>query len=113
MEGNAAFVQGMYFLLTGLWPLASIDTFQMVTGSKTDIWLVRTVGALVAVIGGVLLFTYFQETITTPIILLGIGSALALLIIDVVYVTKDIIEPIYLLDAIVEAALIIWWLIDI
>src|SRR5438270_11614006 len=40
-------VQGVYYLLTGVWPLVSIDTFQMVTGPKTDLWLVQTVGALI------------------------------------------------------------------
>jgi len=29
-------IQGVYYLLTGLWPLVSIETFQMVTGPKTD-----------------------------------------------------------------------------
>lgn len=44
-------VQGIYFLLTGLWPLVSIESFQWVTGPKTDLWLVYCVGCLVAVIG--------------------------------------------------------------
>ena len=45
--------QAVYFLLTGIWPLLSIRTFQMVTGRKTDTWLVKTVGVLVAVLVGV------------------------------------------------------------
>jgi hypothetical protein len=40
--------QGVYYLLTGVWPLPSIGSFQRVTGPKTDLWLVRTVGVLVA-----------------------------------------------------------------
>ena len=40
---------------TGIWPLLDIESFQDVTGSKTDLWLVRTVGVLVAVIDGVVL----------------------------------------------------------
>lgn len=43
-----AFLQGTYYLLTGVWPFASMGTFLAVTGPKTDLWLVRTVGALVA-----------------------------------------------------------------
>jgi hypothetical protein len=35
--------------MTGLWPLVSIGTFQQVTGPKTDLWLVKTVGVLIAV----------------------------------------------------------------
>ena len=29
-------VQGAYFLVTGVWPLVSIRSFQAVTGKKTD-----------------------------------------------------------------------------
>jgi len=43
--------QGVYFLLTGIWPLLSMRTFEAVTGPKVDRWLVKTVGVLVAVIG--------------------------------------------------------------
>jgi hypothetical protein len=39
---HTLWVQGIYYLLTGLWPLVSIGTFQMVTGEKTDVWLVHT-----------------------------------------------------------------------
>jgi hypothetical protein len=37
--------------LTGICPLISIDTFQKVTRPKTDLWLVKTVGSLIASIG--------------------------------------------------------------
>ena len=52
-------VQGIYYLVTGVWPLVSIETFQMVTGPKTDHmvtgreadhWLVMTVGVLIVAI---------------------------------------------------------------
>jgi hypothetical protein len=50
MHGSVALVQGLYFLMTGLWPLVSIGTFQHVTGPKIDLWLVNTVGVLVEVV---------------------------------------------------------------
>jgi hypothetical protein len=55
MHGSVALVQGLYFLMTGLWPLVSIGTFQQVTGPKINLWLVNTVGVLVAVIGAALI----------------------------------------------------------
>src|SRR4051794_28324453 len=57
-------VQGVYYFVTGVWPLVSIETFQMVTGRKTDHlvtgreadhWLVMTVGVLIAAISLALL----------------------------------------------------------
>jgi hypothetical protein len=39
-------VQTIYYLLTAIWPLADIESFMLVTGRKTDIWLVKTVSVL-------------------------------------------------------------------
>ena len=49
--------QGSYFLLTGVWPLLHMRSFLAVTGPKTDLWLVETVGVLVAAIGAGLLLS--------------------------------------------------------
>ena len=38
-------IQGVYFALTGIWPLLDLSSFQWVTGPKQDLWLVQTVGA--------------------------------------------------------------------
>src|SRR4051794_41292394 len=52
---GVATLQGLYYLATGVWPLVSMDTFLAVTGPKTDLWLVNTVGLLVGVVGVALL----------------------------------------------------------
>jgi hypothetical protein len=104
-----ALVQGIYFLATGIWPLVSIDTFQAVTGEKHDLWLVHTVGVLVAAIGLVLLVSGWRRTVSPELALLAVGSALALAGIDVLYVARGVIDRIYLLDAVVEAVLILLW----
>ena len=104
-----ALVQGGYFLLTGIWPIISVDSFQAVTGSKTDLWLVYTVGAMVAVIGGTLLLAASNRRVTSEIACLAIGSALALTAIDVVFVFRGVISGVYLVDAAVEVGLIAWW----
>ena len=46
-----ALLQGIFYVATGVWPLIDIVSFQVVTGPKTDLWLVKTVGVLVTVIG--------------------------------------------------------------
>ncbi len=106
-----ALLQGIYFVLTGVWPLVSIDTFQMVTGPKTDLWLVQTVGVLIAVVGGVLLMAAWRRRTTAEVVLLALGSAAALGAVDVVFVVRKVISPIYLLDAAAEAVLILMWLV--
>jgi len=37
------YLQGLYWLVTGLWGLIDVHSFMKVTGPKTDIWLVKTV----------------------------------------------------------------------
>ena len=104
-------IQGLYFLLTGVWPIVHMRSFLAVTGPKVDLWLVKTVGALVAVVGAVLLVAALCGRVTPEAIALGIGCAAALGIVDVVYVAKRVITKIYLLDAAAEAALIAAWIV--
>ena len=106
---RVALVQGVYYLATGLWPLVDIDSFQSVTGPKTDLWLVRTVGALVTVIGLVLISAARRRRVTNEILLLGLGSALALTAIDVIYAFSGRISVIYLADAAAEIGLAALW----
>ena len=106
---HPSLVQGCYYASAGLWPLVSIDTFQMVTGPKSDLWLVRTVGLLITIIGLVLLLAWWRRTMALEIAVLATGSAAALAAIDVYYVARRFLSPIYLADALAETALIAWW----
>lgn len=101
--------QAVYFGLTGLWALVSIRTFQMVTGPKTDLWLAKTVGTLVGVIGGVLGLAASRQRVGPESVLLGVGSAASLGAIDLIYVARRRIARIYLLDALAELLLIAAW----
>jgi len=106
-----ALVQGIYFLVFGIWPIISINTFQKVTGPKTDLWLVKTVGIILAIIGVVLVYAYFTPDLSPAIALLAVGSALSLAIVDFIYVAKRVISAIYLGDAFIELMLAGWWLL--
>jgi hypothetical protein len=90
-----------------------MNTFLKVTGPKTDLWLVKTVGLILAVIGAVLIIAQVNAEVNTSIIVLAIGSALSLTIVEFIYVAKRVISPIYLADAIIELLLLGWWLLDI
>jgi len=102
-------IQGLYYLLTGVWPLVSMRTFEAVTGEKVDDWLVKTVGVLVAVIGAVILIAGQRSSITLEIALLAAGSALGLMGIDVWYTARHVIPWIYLLDALAELIILACW----
>jgi hypothetical protein len=60
--------------VTALWPFVSLRTFTIVTGPKTDVWLVKTVGALLVVIGIALIVGSKSEQIKADTMCLGAFS---------------------------------------
>ncbi len=104
-----ALAQGLYYLVTGIWPLVSIGTFQKVTGPKVDLWLVKTAGVLITAIGLVLTRAGLRERVPDEVPLLAVSSAVGLTGIDVVYTARGRISPVYLLDALAELLLIAGW----
>lgn len=101
--------QAVFYIVTGFWGLVGINSFQKVTGPKVDTWLVRTVSLLIIVIGGVLALAGKRGEPVPEVPLLAVGSAAGLTAIDVVYVAKGRIRPVYLLDAVAEVGLIGLW----
>lgn len=101
--------QAALYLGTGIWPLLSRRTFEQVTGPKTDWWLVKTVGVIITVIGGVLGMSALRGQTPPEVPVLAVGSAAGLTAIDMGYVAKDRISPVYLLDAAAEMGLIALW----
>lgn len=105
-----AWIQGAYFALTGLWPLVHMPSFLAVTGPKTDLWLVQTVGVLVLVVGLVLLLAARRDAAATPEMrTLAMGTALGLAAIDVIFTSTGTLRAVYLLDAIPEVVLAAFW----
>ena len=96
-------LQGAYYFFTGIWPLIHIGSFMAVTGEKTDIWLVKMVGCLSIAIGVTL---FFGKNESQKI--LAISTAVAFMGIDLYYSLAKIISPIYLLDAFVQLAFVVW-----
>jgi hypothetical protein len=96
-------LQGLYYLTTGLWPVIDIASFERVTGPKTDKWLVRTMGGLIAAIGADLVRHPDHAGV-------GAGAAAVLGVSETWYVARGRISRIYLADALVSAALVTAWL---
>ena len=102
-------IQGSYFLLTGVWPLLRMSSFLAVTGPKTDLWLVETVGILVAAIGAGLLLSAIRATQGLEIPFIAVLASLGLLAIDVIYTSRGVISKIYLADAVPEIMFVVAW----
>ncbi|HSE66512.1 MAG TPA: hypothetical protein VLB12_05980 [Gemmatimonadales bacterium] len=100
--------QATYYIITGVWPLVHFASFELVTGPKTDDWLVRMVGLLVVLIGGTLAVAVRRDAVQTlEITLLAAGATLAFSFIDIWYAVTGRISRIYLADASLELALLV------
>ena len=108
--------QGIYYGMTGIWPLVHVESFQWVTGRKTDHlvtgreadhWLVMTVGVLVVAIALSLLTAAWRRSRSAEVSVLAISAAVGLATIDVIYVMRAVLLPIYLVDAAIEIFLTI------
>src|SRR5687767_12121314 len=73
-----ALAQGTYYFATGVWPILHLRSFERVTGPKLEGWLVKTVGALIAVIGATVALAGWRRRITPELRFLAAGSAAAL-----------------------------------
>ncbi len=106
-----ALLQGVYFFVPGIWPLLHMPSFLAVTGPKTDLWLVKTVGALLAVIGLALMAAGIKKRVTPEIMLLGVLAAVAMAVVDIYYSGTNTISDIYRYDAACEIIIIFLWVI--
>jgi hypothetical protein len=105
-----ATVHAAYWIVTGVWPVVSIGSFQWVTGRKHDLWLVKTVGLLLVVIGAVIGMAARRGSTSPEIPTLAIGSAATVAAVDILYYRKGVLRWVYPVDAAGEIALIAAWL---
>ena len=106
---TVALTQGAFYLATGLWPIVHLPSFERVTGPKRDKWLVKTLGGLIAAVGGALVVGAFEKRRSRALSVLGAGSSFALAAADIYYVARGRTSPVYLADAAAEAALFTLW----
>jgi hypothetical protein len=101
-----ALIEGLFYFLAGVYPLLSMRRFLMVTGPKGDLWLVKTVGILIEVIGVVLFCSGFSGDVSLTILLLAACSSACLTAVGINCVSNEVISKVYLLDVAAELLLI-------
>lgn len=104
-----AWTHALFYTVSGIWPIVHLPSFLWVTGPKVDLWLVRTVGALLAWTGILVGLAAWRKSFSRDLFALVVGQATILALVDVIYVTAGRISPIYLGDAAAEILLVLGW----
>ncbi|KDN77343.1 hypothetical protein ABZ568_18190 [Streptomyces olindensis] len=105
-----ALAHGAFNVVGGLWPLLHLRSFEWVFGPKTDVWLQMTTGGLLTSAGLAQLTAATDPRGPAHARRIGLGTAVTLLAVDLVYVPKGRIRPTYLLDAAMQTGWITAWL---
>jgi hypothetical protein len=104
-----AAVQAAVWVASGLWPVVHLRSFEKVTGPKPEGWLVKAMGLLIASVGATLGLAAARDRVNDETAFLGAVAAGSLAAVDVRYAANRRISPIYLLDALLEAAFVGAW----
>jgi len=102
--------QGAFYVASGVWPIVHRSSFERVTGPKADFWLVRTVGAVLAVMGAGMLVGATRPAASPETRVMALGAAGALAAVDLVHAGRGKVSSVYLADAAVELGLAAAWI---
>ena len=103
-------VQGIYTLITAVWPLLDIESFMLVTGPKTDIWLVKTVAVVLLPIALLFIVNIYKPSHPLHITVVGLTCSVGLAAIDFYYTANGTISWIYAVDGVLELVFFLCWI---
>ena len=99
-------LQGLYYLLAGLWPLLHLRSFVWVFGEKRDLFQLDVTSALIIAIGAILLLTAARRTRPDGLlVLLAAASAASLALVELSH--AGAIRPVVWLDFAVELLFVV------
>jgi hypothetical protein len=107
---GVARAHGAFNLVSGLWPLLHMRSFERVLGPKADRWLVQTVAGMLVAIGAAQLSTRPSPDSVAQARRVGLGTGATLAAIDLVYAPRGRISKVYLVDAALELGWVFAWL---
>jgi hypothetical protein len=103
-------IEGLYSLVTAVWPIVHIDSFMEVTGPKTDVWLVKTVSVLILAIAVFLLLQLRYASPVIPVAVLALIMSAGLIVIDFYYPSINRISDVYMADGVIQVIFVCAWL---
>jgi hypothetical protein len=106
---HVAATQGAVFIASGLWPVIHLRSFERASGPKVDGWLVKTVGLLLASVGGGLFAAAMRRRVTGELAAVGALTAASLVAIDLRFAPTGRIPRRYLADALLHSLWLVGW----
>ena len=105
-------IQGLFYLLTAVWPLIHLESFLWVTGDKTDLWLVKTVAVLLIPYSFLFLWFACNDIQIQIVHMVAVACCVLLAFIEIYYYANGTIKWVYLADAVLELVFACWWVYD-
>jgi hypothetical protein len=102
--------QGIFYFIMGIWPIVHMPSFLKVTGNKTDLWLVVTVGVILMAMSIGFIADALTRAPSLGTKLIAFATPFVLAVIDVYYVQNGTISSVYLGDAIIEIVICVLWI---
>jgi hypothetical protein len=96
-------IQGVYYLITAVWPLLHLQSFTAVVGPKPDLFQFYTTTLLILVISVTLLLSVGKEK-SLSTIFLALASPIAFIVIEIVWIHS--LRQIFLLDIALEVVIL-------
>jgi hypothetical protein len=97
-----ALLQGIFYVGIALWPLAALRSFMALTGTQTDVEVIRGLAVLIGLIGMVLIVAAVRSVLTLELGLLLAGSGLAMGLLDMTFAVNGASKWFFLAKGIEE-----------
>jgi hypothetical protein len=102
--------QGIYYLLRGLWSLLHMGSVESLAETHRNVWLSEEVGVLVLVIGVALCVAAYRRQGSPEILIIALGSALGMGVIQLIFILHRRISALYLIDVFIQFGLVVFWI---
>ena len=80
--------QGLYYSITGFWVIVSLDSFSRITKHHGEPFEMHSMAALVLVLGLFFIWSALKENLQRSVGFLVLGSAIAIIIPELMYLPQ-------------------------
>ena len=94
--------QGLYYSLTAIWAIVSLESFSRITQHFGDPFEMYSIAGLALALGLFFLFSSRREELLRPVGFLALGSAIAVIIPEIIFLPREGNPPLFWADFVEE-----------